>query len=122
MSAFADRPDHLFTWLRKQGIGSGADCPTELCFIPRSTYGDYISDLVEQTLASGVVRSVRDLCVDVVESADSVALRLGSGREIVANRSFWRPVTTPSQGPTASSPRNPGRTVRWMVCRLTRRS
>ena len=86
MSAFADRPDHLFTWLRKQGIGSGAGCPTELCFIPRSTYGDYISDLVGQTLASGVVRSVRDLCVDVVESADSVALRLGSGREIVADR------------------------------------
>jgi len=85
MSAFADRPDHLFGWLRKQGNGSGVDCP-EFCFIPRSTYGDYISDLVRQTLASGAARSVRDFCVDLVEGANSVALRLSSGRELVADR------------------------------------
>jgi len=86
MSAFADQPDHLLAWLGEQGTRSGVDCPTEFCFIPRSTYGDYISDLVGRALASGAVRCMHDTCIDAVESADSVALHLGSGRAIVADR------------------------------------
>jgi uncharacterized NAD(P)/FAD-binding protein YdhS len=86
MSAFADQPDHLLAWLSEQGTRSGVDCPTEFCFIPRSTYGDYISDLVGRALVSGAVRCMHDVCVDAVESADSVALHLDSGRSIVADR------------------------------------
>ena len=86
MSAFADQPDHLLAWLRKEGKRSGVDCPTEFCFMPRSTYGDYIGDLVGRALASRAVRCVRDTCVDAVESADSVALHLESSRAIVADR------------------------------------
>jgi uncharacterized NAD(P)/FAD-binding protein YdhS len=86
MSAFADQPDHLLAWLREQGTRSGVDCLTEFCFIPRSTYGDYISDLVGRALASGAVRCMHDTCIDAVESADGVALHLASGRAIVADR------------------------------------
>jgi uncharacterized NAD(P)/FAD-binding protein YdhS len=85
MSAFADQPDHLFAWLREQETRIGVDCPTEFCFIPRSTYGDYISELVGRAIASGAVRCMHDACVDVVESADAVALHLASGRAIVAD-------------------------------------
>ena len=86
MSAFADQPDHLLDWLREQGTRIGGDCPTEFCFIPRSTYGDYIGDLVGRALASGAVRYMHDTCIDAVESEESIALRLASGRRIVADR------------------------------------
>jgi uncharacterized NAD(P)/FAD-binding protein YdhS len=86
MSAFADQPDHLLAWLSEQGTRSGVDCPTEFCFIPRSTYGDYIGDLVGRAVVSGVVRCIHDVCIDAIESADGVALHLASGRAIVADR------------------------------------
>jgi uncharacterized NAD(P)/FAD-binding protein YdhS len=86
MSAFADQPDHLFHWLREQGAANGVNCPTGFCFISRSTYGDYIGDLVARALASGAVRWVHDACVDAVESGNSVALHLDSGGAIVADR------------------------------------
>jgi uncharacterized NAD(P)/FAD-binding protein YdhS len=86
MSAFADEPDHLFDWLDERGTASGVECPTQFCFIPRSTYGDYISDLVGRSLASGAVHAARDACVDIEEGADEVTLHLASGRAIVADR------------------------------------
>jgi uncharacterized NAD(P)/FAD-binding protein YdhS len=86
MSAFADQPDHLLAWLREQGTRSGVDCPTEFCFIPRSTYGAYISDLVGRAFASRAVRCMHDTCIDAVKSADGVALHLASGGTIVADR------------------------------------
>jgi uncharacterized NAD(P)/FAD-binding protein YdhS len=86
MSAFADQPEHLFAWLREHGTESGVACPTQFCFIPRSTYGDYIGDLVDRLMASGAVHSAHDACVDIVESADAVTLHLASGRAIIADR------------------------------------
>ena len=86
MSAFADEPDHLLAWLREHRTESSVDSPTPFCFIPRSTYGDYIGDLVGQALASGAIRSAQDTCVDAVESADAVALHLASGRAIVVDQ------------------------------------
>jgi uncharacterized NAD(P)/FAD-binding protein YdhS len=86
MSAFADEPDHLFDWLRERGADSGVDCPTQFCFIPRSTYGDYIGELVGRALACGAVRAARDACLDIEESAGAITLHLASGRAIVADR------------------------------------
>ena len=37
MSAFADRPDHLYEWLRAR---RGEGCPSPFSFISRATYGD----------------------------------------------------------------------------------
>jgi uncharacterized NAD(P)/FAD-binding protein YdhS len=84
MSAFADQPDHLLEWLRREGPVHGLASPTPFCFIPRGTYGAYIADLAQQSLASGAVRHVRDRCLDLTEDADAVTLRLSSGEAVRA--------------------------------------
>ena len=86
MSAFADWPNHLYEWLKSQPRTEALSCPTPFCFIPRATYGAYVSDLVRDVLGSGVVRHVRDACVDIVEELGAVTLCLSSGRMIEADR------------------------------------
>src|SRR5271166_1096978 len=56
------------------------------CFIPRATYGDYVSDLARGVLASGAARHLRDACVDLTEAPDAVTLHLSSGRTIETDR------------------------------------
>jgi uncharacterized NAD(P)/FAD-binding protein YdhS len=85
MSAFADQPDHLLEWLQREGPMQGVASPTPFCFIPRGTYGAYIADLVKPLLASGTARHIRDRCVDLVETADSVELKLSSGTSITTD-------------------------------------
>ncbi|RBP09853.1 putative NAD(P)/FAD-binding protein YdhS [Roseiarcus fermentans] len=82
MSAFPDQPQHLHDWLAEHG---GAPCPTPFCFISRGRYGDYVSALAREALASGAVHHRRDVCVDVVEAPDTVALRLAAGGGIAAD-------------------------------------
>jgi uncharacterized NAD(P)/FAD-binding protein YdhS len=86
MGAFADRPNHLHEWLKRRGHFDSPECPTPFSFIPRATYGDYISDLMSGVLASGAVRHVRDVCVDLSEAPGAVTLHLSSGRTIEADR------------------------------------
>jgi uncharacterized NAD(P)/FAD-binding protein YdhS len=85
MSAFADQPDHLLEWLKRQGQACGVESPTPFCFIPRGTYGAYISDLVRPLIASGTVGHTRDRCVGIIEAADAVELKLDSGVAITAD-------------------------------------
>jgi uncharacterized NAD(P)/FAD-binding protein YdhS len=82
MSAFADQPNHLLEWLRREGPVRGVANPTPFCFIPRGTYGAYVADLAQKVLASSAVRHIRDRCLDLVESADSVTLKLSSGETL----------------------------------------
>jgi uncharacterized NAD(P)/FAD-binding protein YdhS len=82
MSVFPDEPQHLHDWLREHG---GAACPTPFCFISRGSCGDYLSDLAHEALASGAIRHLRDLCVDIVEDRHAATLRLGSGGTIDAD-------------------------------------
>jgi uncharacterized NAD(P)/FAD-binding protein YdhS len=84
MSVFADEPDHLLEWLRREGPKWGVASPTPFCFIPRGTYGGYVAGLVKPLLACGTVRHVRDRCLDLVETADAVTLKLNSGKTISA--------------------------------------
>ena len=86
MSAFADSPNHLHEWLKRRGHPDSPGCRTPFRFIPRATYGDYISDLMSGVLALGAVRHVRDACVDSSEAADAVTLHLSSGRTIEVDR------------------------------------
>jgi uncharacterized NAD(P)/FAD-binding protein YdhS len=86
VSAFADSPNHLHEWLTRRGHPDSPGCRTPFCFIPRATYGEYISDLMSGVLASGAVRHVRDACVDLSEAADAVTLHLSSGRTIEVDR------------------------------------
>ena len=84
MSAFADDPDHFSAWLEQReedGAGRGA-----FRFIPRATYGAYIGGLAREAEAAGAIQVVRDICVDAIEAADSVAVRLASGEVIMADQ------------------------------------
>jgi uncharacterized NAD(P)/FAD-binding protein YdhS len=84
MSAFADQPSHLLNWLRSRGALSGFAGTTPFCFIPRGIYGAYLADLVYELRAGGVLRHLRDRCVDLVEEVDDVVLTLESGNTLVA--------------------------------------
>ena len=86
MSAFPDEPDHLQDWLKRRRRLEGGRCPTPFCFISRSTYGDYIGELVGDVMEAGLARHLRDVCVDLAETAYSVTLKLKTGRSIVADR------------------------------------
>ena len=83
MSAFADQPDHLLQWLQTKGPCGTR--PTPLCFISRSLYGAYIADIAQGLIASGVVRHVKEQCVDLVEVGNSVAVALETGSIVVAD-------------------------------------
>jgi len=83
MSAFADQPDHLFQWLQTKGPCAAR--PTPLCFIPRSMYGAYIADIARELTAAGGMRHVRERCVDLVETGNSVVLALEAGGIVVAD-------------------------------------
>jgi uncharacterized NAD(P)/FAD-binding protein YdhS len=83
MSAFADQPDHLFRWLQTKGPCDARLTP--LCFISRSMYGAYVADLVRALSAPGGMRHVRERCVDLVETGNSVVLTLETGSSIVAD-------------------------------------
>jgi len=82
MSAFADRPDHLYDWLRRRG---GEDRPTPFSFISRATYGDYLADLAHEALRAGRARHVCTTCLDVDEHADGVRLGLSTGETLDAD-------------------------------------
>ena len=86
MSAFSDQPNHLHEWLKRRGHPDRPRCSTPFCFIPRATYGDYVSELAGGVLTSGAVRHIRDVCVDLSESAEAVTLGLLSGQSIEADR------------------------------------
>jgi uncharacterized NAD(P)/FAD-binding protein YdhS len=82
MSAFADQPDHLHAWLSARR-GAGAASP--FSFISRGLYGDYLADLSEQTLSSGLVRRKRARCSDIEEWIDGVRLTLSTGETLAAD-------------------------------------
>jgi uncharacterized NAD(P)/FAD-binding protein YdhS len=82
MSAFADQPDHLIEWLRSNSKYWKATDLRPFSFIPRGVYGAYLADLARELVACGMVRHVRDRCVDLIENADAVELKLESEEAI----------------------------------------
>jgi uncharacterized NAD(P)/FAD-binding protein YdhS len=84
MSAFADQPDHLYQWLEREGVEKGFARATPFCFIPRGLYGAYVADLVRELSVSGLLRHVKDRCVDLLERDDVVVLTLESAKTITA--------------------------------------
>ncbi|MET4896641.1 FAD/NAD(P)-binding protein [Sphingomonadaceae bacterium jetA1] len=50
MSALRDDPDHFVRWLQARGAGDGRT------FVPRRVYGDYLRDLLMETIAADPTR------------------------------------------------------------------
>lgn len=77
MSAFPDEPDHFVHWLARRGEGD------RRAFVPRSLYGSYLAELVEQARRQfpGRLDLVHGDAVDL-ELTDGVAVRLSDGRVV----------------------------------------
>jgi uncharacterized NAD(P)/FAD-binding protein YdhS len=85
MSAFADQPEHLFQWLQERGSLGRVKSATPFCFIPRGVYGDYIGDLAQGLLTSGVIRHIRARCINLIETEASVTLKLDLRENLVCD-------------------------------------
>ena len=84
MSAYADQPEHFWLWLQKKGFAK--DNPD--FFSPRSLYGAYLSelldDLVEQERSTGRLHLVNEECTTISPTASGVEVQLTSGASIIA--------------------------------------
>ena len=80
MSALPDRPSHFTEWLERRGL------PAE-GFVPRVTYGEYLSELLEETRAAAPdgLQIVQGDAVRAEVTPGGIAVRLDDGREIRAD-------------------------------------
>ena len=85
MGAFADQPDHLLQWLKREGPARGIAEPTPCCFISRGVYGAYLADIGQKLLISGAIRHVRDRCINLTDTGHVVELALASGKKVLAS-------------------------------------
>ncbi|MET3710117.1 putative NAD(P)/FAD-binding protein YdhS [Sphingomonas trueperi] len=76
MSALPDDPGHLVRWLEARGVEHAATS-----FVPRRVYGEYLREMLEDTLARypDRLRLVRGEVEDVTFDADGATLQLADG-------------------------------------------
>lgn len=72
MSAFPDEPGHFVRWLEQKGLGVATD------FISRSTYGDYLAELLQtwSSRSPGRLTLVHDEAVEAEYSGATIRLQL----------------------------------------------
>lgn len=82
MSAFPDRDDHFVRWLEAQDRGGSAST-----FVPRLTYGDYLSSLLDEAAAGAGDRLARmqSNVVDLEQAGDGWILHFDDGRSLSAD-------------------------------------
>ena len=83
MSALPDDPDHFLRWLEGQGSG------TRGSFVPRTTYGRYLHEMLEEAIATSAGRLTRiEGEVSALDSdARGVRLTLADGLMVTADLS-----------------------------------
>jgi uncharacterized NAD(P)/FAD-binding protein YdhS len=47
MSAFPDEPGHFWDWVTANNLDAGLSCSDTFCFVPRETYGRYLTSLLQ---------------------------------------------------------------------------
>ncbi len=82
MSAFPDDPNHFVRWLEERGV-----VEAETAFVPRLTYGIYLTELLDRVRRDGADRltMVRGAVCDVIDGPAAVDVRLTDGRSIAAD-------------------------------------
>ena len=79
MSAFPDDRLHFVRWLSTRLPGSGVKT-----FAPRSVYGDYLAEILEETLHSGMVQLIDATATNLNLSDGIWAVQLQNGSSIQA--------------------------------------
>jgi uncharacterized NAD(P)/FAD-binding protein YdhS len=95
MSAFPDDPEHFTRWLEARGLGDASD------FIPRRTYGTYLSEMLAEAAAGsdGRLTILCDEAVDAAFEGEQVTVSLASGRELHADALILAVGNLPPQQP-----------------------
>lgn len=91
MSAFPDQPEHFLQWVSaRTGQLGFPDQVAAGDFMPRSIYGDYIVDVLQQVRTKKAreveFESVTGEAVDLEESAGGALITLRDGRKLEAGR------------------------------------
>lgn len=93
MSAFPDQPDHLLRWLRtRPEFEAVPDADLRTRFIPRQTYGDYLTAIVGHHLraSSGIssiaTEFVTGEAVDITPAGPGCTIHLANGATVPADR------------------------------------
>lgn len=81
MSAFPDDPDHFRRWLADRG-----DNATDACFVSRTTYGAYMTDLLAPLSADGRLRCLRATCTRLTSGSGGVEAHLDDGQVVSADQ------------------------------------
>lgn len=91
MSAFRDRPDHFLQWLmaRPEFQDQGRELVAS-AFVPRRLYGEYLTDIWTEALATARSRGVRvtrlEGTVTDLEVAEGIRLTLEGGQHVHVDR------------------------------------
>jgi uncharacterized NAD(P)/FAD-binding protein YdhS len=79
MSAFPDDRQHFVRWLSTRLPGSDATT-----FAPRSVYGDYLAEILEETLCSKTVQLIDGTATSLIRNNDTWSVQLQNGSSIQA--------------------------------------
>jgi uncharacterized NAD(P)/FAD-binding protein YdhS len=86
MSAWPEEPDHLQRWLAAQ---AGADQAQATAFITRGTYGRYLAEMIQETIAGpdGAQRLIliHDEAAGLARTADGLRLTLAMGHTMAVD-------------------------------------
>ena len=98
MGAYADDPLHFWHWYCRTHVDAAGDGDI---FLPRGTFGRYLSDLFAGLLAgtAGRLRRVTNECVNVVPLSGGFDVQLADGTSIPANMVFLATGHDPDPAP-----------------------
>ena len=100
MSALRDDPDHFVRWLQARGAGGAKT------FVPRRVYGDYLRDLLMETIAADPTRLTlaQGEVVALAPDAAGYRLNLAEGRELAADAAVLALGNLPPHTPPGIDP------------------